>query len=148
MEEIDLDAALKQVAVALAASRVPSRLEARTVLVAIGSEILAGRDAVAEPALARVREWISAAPVEWRAAIASEIEMAATEHVRAVDPRWLSHPRYDLAYTLAARERLEARLVAAEGLGVDVQESVLQAIERADGLLAPLLGDSGALPPG
>jgi hypothetical protein len=62
--------------------------------------------------------------------------------VRSCDPRYLDHPKYDLVYTVEARERLEARLVVAEKLGLPADEAMLEAVERADGLLQSRLDQS------
>jgi hypothetical protein len=59
--------------------------------------------------------------------------------VQSADPRFLSHPSYDFDYTLLARERLEARLVAAEALGHPPRAELLARMRRADALLAPYL---------
>lgn len=125
----------------IARGKPPTRHHARGILVGLGLEMLDGPARSEAEALERVAGWIARAPDAWREAIASEISMAATEHVRSVDPRWLRHPQYDLAYAVEARHRLEARLVCAERLGVGVPDELLEAIGRADALLAPLLRD-------
>jgi hypothetical protein len=128
----------------VARGRAPTRLHARGVLIGLGDALLADRAGDEADAFARVAAWIERAPDAWRAAFAGEIEMAATEHVRSADPRWLGNPQYDLAYTVEARHRLEARLACAEHLGIEVAEELLEAVARADALLAPYLGDAGA----
>jgi hypothetical protein len=137
---------LKEVEAWVTRGKPPSRHHARAVLVGLGLEMLDGPAGAEAPALERVTGWIARAPDAWREAIASEISMAATEHVRSADPRWLRHPQYDLTYAVEARHRLEARLVCAERLGVGVPDEILEAVGRADALLAPLLGDAGADP--
>ena len=74
--------------------------------------------------------------------MAEELQLAASEHVHAVDPRWLNHPRYDMSYTLAARKRLEARILAAEALGTPLDGALAEAVRHADGLLAEHRGDT------
>jgi hypothetical protein len=72
-------------------------------------------------------------------ALREELSMAITEHVRSCDPRYLENPKYDLVYTVEARERLEARLEVAERLGLPADEGLLEAVARADALLQPLI---------
>jgi hypothetical protein len=137
--------ALKEIEAWVSRGKPPSRHHARAILVGLGLEMLDEPEltAAGSAALERVAGWIARSPEAWREAIASEISMAATEHVRSADPRWLRHPQYDLAYAVEARHRLEARLVCAERLGVGVPDEILEAIGRADALLAPLLDDGG-----
>ncbi len=130
---------LKEVELWVGRGKAPTRHHARGILVGLGLELLERPTGAEAAALERVSGWIARAPDAWREAIASEISMAATEHVRSVDPRWLRHPQYDLAYAVEARHRLEARLVCAERLGVGVPDELLEAVGRADALLAPLL---------
>lgn len=129
----------------VARGKAPTRHHARGVLVGLGLALLDGRAEQEAAAFARVASWIERDPAGWREAVAGEMSMAATEHVRSVDPRWLGHPKYDLAYTVEARHRLEARLACAEHLGIEVSEELLEAIARADAQLAPHLdgGSSG-----
>lgn len=134
---------LKEVQSWVSRGKPPTRHHARAVLVGLGLEMLDGPAGAEAAALAQVSGWIAQAPTAWREAIASEISMAATEHVRSADPRWLRHPQYDLEYAVEARHRLEARLVCAERLGVGVPDEILESIGRADALLAPLLRDGG-----
>jgi hypothetical protein len=124
----------------------PTRYEARAVLVGLGLLVLAEGEAAA-------REWlgeltVARAPFEeaFARAAAEELSLAAAEHVRSVDPRFLDHPRYDLAYTVAARERLEARLIAAVLLELEVGEALLEQVAGADRLLEPLLRDEPEQP--
>jgi hypothetical protein len=70
----------------------------------------------------------------WDLAVRDELAMACTEHIRSVDPRYLDHPAYDLAYTLEARRLLEARLKGAEGTGIVLDEALSAGIRRADSL--------------
>jgi hypothetical protein len=128
--------------------RHPDRFDARAVLVPLGTALLDG-DAEAEAVVTRVRGLVESGRPAWEAAVAEELTLAATEHVRSCDPAWLKHPRYDFPYTVAARHRLEARLRAVEALGLAVEERLLDQIERADRILAPFLasrasGEHGA----
>lgn len=116
------------------------RLHARAVLLAIGERVLAEDAAGAAELGRRVQQITSPRAEDWLAAVRDEILMAATEHVRSVDPRFLSRPDYDLHYTVEARAGLEARLRAAELLGIEIAPSVLDRVAAADRLLAPLLG--------
>jgi len=116
------------------------RLHAREVLLAIGERVLGEDPAGAEELARRVREVTSAREADWLAAARDEILMASTEHVRSVDPRYLSRPDYDLAYTVEARAGLEARLRAAELLGIELAPGLLDRVAAADRLLEPYLG--------
>ncbi len=113
----------------------PNRYDARALLLPLGRVLIEeGRAAVREE-LARIRA-VQDAPLRgWRRAVREEIALAAAEHVRGVDPRYLSHPRYDFAYALGARERLEQRLRAAEALGISPPEDLLERVAAADRLL-------------
>jgi len=134
-----LAAALSRSRDARARGATPTRHEVRDLLLRLGETILEGRADEVQAGLEEVRGWLRAAPAAWRGAIDGELSMAVTEHVRSVDPRWLDHPRYDLAYTVEARHLLEARVRAAEALGVEVPDALLAAMARADAVLAPRL---------
>lgn len=116
----------------------PDRFRARALLVPLG-EALGEGDPEAAAALERVRALLSGDREGWRRAIDEEIELAVTEHVRSCDPAWLGHPRYDFAYTVDARARLEARFRAAAALGVDPAPRLRAQTEQADRTLAPFL---------
>ncbi|MBK7642203.1 MAG: hypothetical protein IPJ19_04015 [Planctomycetes bacterium] len=115
------------------------RLHARGVLLAIGERILAADELGATALVDRLRAIVAARETDWLAAVRDEILMAATEHVRSVDPRFLARPDYDLTYTVDAREALEARLRAAEALSIEVEPALLERLAAADRLLEPLL---------
>jgi len=131
----DLEAAVKR-------ELGPSRYDARTLLIGLGELLLAGRDGDAQPLLERLHRVVEPVQEAWSRAVGEELSLACAEHVHAVDPRHLSLPNYDFAYTLAARERLRARLVAAEALDETVSETLSSAVERADAVLRPYLGGS------
>ena len=61
--------------------------------------------------------------------------MATTEYVRSVDPRYLSHPHYDLAYTVESRRQLDARWKACAYLGLPLDPASVASVTRADALL-------------
>jgi hypothetical protein len=130
---------IQELAQACLPKRRIDRLHAREVLLAIGGRVLDEDGAGAQALAARVREVTAAREDDWQAAVRDEILMAATEHVRSVDPRFLARPDYDLAYTVEARASLEARLRAAEVLGVEVSPSLLDRVAAADRLLEPHL---------
>jgi hypothetical protein len=152
-----LDELLAALRKALERHKVPTRHEARPVLLALGAEIVAGRNESVDAAVRALHEiFPSSGPsseaasrkgepddarrgsaqaawsADWRAAVADELSMACTEFVRSVDPQHLTHPRYDFEYTLQARERLELRLRAAERLGLPLGEAWSSQVERAD----------------
>jgi hypothetical protein len=138
--ESPLAAALTAVRKSAQRRQPPTRHDARAVLLALGAELAAGRAAEAEAAIVSLHEILrsAAAPERgdwgerWRAAVADELSMACTEFVRAVDPQYLRHPRYDFEYTIQARERLELRLRAAERMGLPVGEAWRAQVARAD----------------
>jgi hypothetical protein len=120
----------------LGARRPPTRQAARPLLLGIGRLLLDGQAAQAAPALERLAACIARDPGRWGEALQSEISMAVTEVVRSADPRWLDHPRYDWGYVLEARQLVEARLAALDALGWEVEDALLEALARADELLA------------
>ncbi len=132
----ELETAVRAVEACSGASkRRVTRHEARPVLLGIGECLIEGRTPEAEDALARLRRLPAELREAFDAAVRDELEMACSEHVRSVDPRYLQRPDYDLAYTVAARHRLECRLRAAERLGIDLAGAWLENIRRADALL-------------
>ncbi len=136
---------LNELAGACAPRQRIDRLHARAVLLAIGERVLGEDPAGAAELAARVVQITSGRAGDWQSAVRDEILMASTEHVRSVDPRFLSRPDYDLHYTVQARAELEARLLAAEVLGIEVPPSVLDRVAAADRLLAPRLGSQPPL---
>jgi len=132
-----LPAALAEVEAWVARRRAPTRHHVRALFIPLGEALLEGRDEA--EAFARVATWIGRDPEGWNEALKGELTMAATEHVRSADPRWIANPKYDLAYAVEARHRLEARLTCAEHLGLEVADDVLESIARADTVLAPQL---------
>lgn len=117
----------------------PSRFHARAALLVLGMDLLAGNRDRAASSIERMKAIVAGDPEGWLAAVEEELTLACTEHVRACDPRWLEHPRYDFHYTVAAREKLEARLAAAARIGLPASETLLDQVVRADGLLEPHL---------
>ena len=97
---------LKELSRACAPRQRIDRLHARAVLLAIGERILAEDQPGATQFAQRVRQITAPRAEDWDRAVRDEILMAATEHVRSVDPRFLSRPDYDLHYTVEAREEL------------------------------------------
>ena len=122
--------------------KAPTRHQARDLLLALGAEIRADESPAVEQAVQSLHLLVSSSSTfgeGWRAAVADEISLACTEHVRSVEPRYLDHPHYDFEYTVAARERLELRLRAAEKLGLAAAPQLLAQVVRADALLAASL---------
>jgi hypothetical protein len=120
-----------------------NRYHARDTLIALGQLVLA-REEEEEAASARwvepLREALAPFGDGFEQAAREELGAAVDEYVRSVDPRFLEHPRYDFAYTVLARERLEARLVAAGLLGIVPEEAQLERVAAADLILEPYLG--------
>ena len=137
----ELRSAVRAISQALTGKAVPTRHDARALLVPLGQLALDHEEdeATLAPYLAEVRPLIDARPEAWALAMDEEISLASAEHVQAVDPRFLEHPRYDFGYTVAARARLEARLQACQVLGHPVPEAPLDRIARADEALRPYL---------
>ena len=139
----ELEIALNHLQARVEAEEPPSRYDARWLLIELGSVLLREDDratgAEADTALhalvARSRKVVQRLGVPWERAVREELQLAAAEHIHAVDPRWLSHPRYDMAYTLAARERLEARIRAAAALGTPLEPQLAEGVLRADAVL-------------
>ena len=118
--------------------REPNRLHARDLLIALGALVL--EEGADVPELARVRAAVE--PFEhWEKAVAEELSLACTEHVQSVDARFLDLPNYDFDYLVSARERLEARLVAVEALGLATPEDLLNRVAEADRVVEPYLRD-------
>ena len=135
----DAEAALADLADWVRHKKKPTRQHARSVLIALGRlpDLPVDGNAWRERVAAAVHPLSEA----WEAAVQDELLLACTEHVTSVDPRYLDHPRYDFEYAIRARERLEARLLAAEVLGHPVDASLLAKVERADARLEPYLRD-------
>lgn len=137
-----LEAALTEAQAEVRAERPLHRYHARALLVQLGEWILSLEEREREPD-SSWRERCSflkeAAAESWTRAVEEELALASAEHIQAIDPRFLEHPRYDFAYTLAARERLEARLRACEYLEIEVAEGLLTRVSEADERLAPYL---------
>jgi len=135
----DLNTAITELQRRKKDGEIPDRLLARQALVALGRIALAEDDASAGTLVKSLQEACAAFEQRWEDAVNSEVSLAVNEHVQGVDPHYLDTPEYDFAYTIAARERLEARLRAVDLLGHAVDESLLDQIADADALLAPYL---------
>jgi len=109
----------------------------RAILVPLGSLIEAGEDVDAE--LERLGGLIEPRKQLWEQALQFELKLAVSEHVLSVDLRYLTRHNYDFDYTLRARERLQARLTAADALDTPVPASVIKQILQADAILEPFL---------
>lgn len=144
-----LEAALAEIAAGLGRKRwTPDRFLAREILLALGEMALpddsgaaaeAEATGLAEGWAARILQALEPAAEAFARAVAEELDLAASEHTLGVNPRFLDHPRYDLDYAVLARERLEARLVAAGLLGLEPEEALLERVAEADRLLEPYL---------
>lgn len=134
----ELDAALGQLR-ELSPKQKPGHRHARAVLVPLGITILEQGEDAALGAAARVQAAVEPFGDAWTDAVDAELRMACTEHIQSVDPRYLDLPNYDFAYTMAARERLEARLAASGLLGYAPPEDLLDRVAKADATLAPYL---------
>lgn len=127
----DLDGALAELAELGRRERNPTRHHARALLIALG-ERLPAEPQLAARTVAALESALGPRLRAWEVAVADELQLACNEHVRSVDPRYLGHPRYDWEYTLLARQRLAARLRAADALGARVDPELLRKVQRAD----------------
>ncbi|MEM7309459.1 MAG: hypothetical protein AAF682_22445 [Planctomycetota bacterium] len=119
--------------------KAPGRWEARALLVPLGMLLQArGEEALATP-LGRARAAAGADAKSWAEAVTEELSLACAEHIQGVDPRYLDLPNFDFDYVLQARERLEARLVAARALGVEAPKQLAEQVTEADARLKPYL---------
>lgn len=131
----DLEVAIASLE-ALAARKGPlTRHDVRPVLIEIGASLHQASVADIETSRGRFLALGRAFREAWESAVRDELAMACTEHIRSVDPHYLEHPAYDLAYTLEARRLLEARLGAAEVTGIALDDVLSAGIRRADSLL-------------
>jgi hypothetical protein len=128
----------------LKAKEVPDRQLVRFALLAIGQIALEEGMPSAKPLAAELLAAATAHEEKWTEALDSEISLAVAEHVGSVDPKFLDHPSYDFTYTIAARERLEARLRAMEAMNAIVDEKLLDQVSAADERLAPYLESRGS----
>ena len=131
----DLEAAIRAVETRAGTRAALTRHEARPILLGIGRALLAGRPDEVAGAAERLRKLPQPLRESWEDAVRDEMGMAATEHVRSVDPRYIDHPRYDLAYTLEARRQLEQRKRACDHLGLPTDPALLAAVGRSDSIL-------------
>lgn len=137
--DLGLEAAITDLVTVIRKKRKPSRHHARPILIAIGERLLAGDESEAEANVRRIADVVRSVSDDWQRAVQDELELACAEFIQSVDPRFLDHPRYDFHYTVRARERLEARLRAAERLDVAPSEDLLDRVARADETLQPYL---------
>ena len=138
---VEVQRALAKLERAAARERAPKRHDARALLLPLGALISAGEEDAAAGLIERARTALSALGEAWREAADEEIRLAAAEHVRSVDPRYLAHPRFDLGYVREARARLEMRLAALEQLDFPLERVLLERIDAADRLLAEHFDD-------
>ena len=117
----------------------PTRHDARALLVPLGQLLLAGADVAVDEVRERIAAATRTCTDRWTAALTEELQLACAEFVTSVDERYLDMPSYDFDYTSAARERLEARLVACEALGVPIPAGMRTRIADADRIYAPYL---------
>lgn len=109
----------------------------RAILVPLGFLIEAGEDTGAE--LERLGALIERRRQAWENALRFELKLAVSEHVLSVDLRFLNRPDYDFDYTLRARDRLQARLTAADALDMPAPGALVKQVKQADAILEPYL---------
>jgi hypothetical protein len=140
-DDPEFQAALAEIAARKLKKKNVTRFQARSLLIVLGEALLA-EDASVREAIDSVRALVVESPEAWREAVDEEFSLAATEHVRSCEPRYLKMPQYDFEYTVGARHRLEARLRAAVEIDLPIDETLLEQIARADALLEPYLTQS------
>jgi len=133
--ETDLEQAVR--ALETAGKAPPGRWEARAVLVPLGLLLQArGREALSD-ALQRLDKALGKHRDSWRRAVEEELSLACAEHIQGVDPRYLDLASFDWDYLMEARERLEARRVAAEALEIPLPAHLWAQVVSADERLRP-----------
>ncbi len=135
----DLKDALAELTRRKKAEEIPDRHLVRLALLSLGRLLIDGVEAEAAEPKSELEALVEAHGDRWTEAFDSEMALAVAEHVHSVDPHYLELPGYDFDYTVAARERLEARLRAADALKLPISEALLEQITAADGRLAPYL---------
>jgi hypothetical protein len=135
----DLQEALDELRRRATSKQVPDRQLVRLAFVALGRIDLEEGEAAARPLAKELAAAALPHEERWTEAVDSELSLAVAEHVHSADPHYLELPGYDFAYAIAARERLEARLRAAELLGLPVAEGLLDQVTAADERLQPFL---------
>jgi hypothetical protein len=128
----DLRTALEGLKQALRTRRDVGRREVRAILLPLGALLSETEADDSARWLGEVCEIAALGGQRWKDALESELQLAATEYIQAVDPRYLGVPGYDFAYTLDSRERLEVRRVAARALSYELPQATLLQIESAD----------------
>jgi hypothetical protein len=130
--EQQLRAALEHVARRLGARHGLQRSDVRALLLRLGA-LLADQNSPAGAAwVQRIQQRLAENAAQFRAVVESELQLAASEYVQGVDPRYLGLAGYDFEYTLGSREGLEARRLAAEAFAVRLPDATLNQIELAD----------------
>jgi hypothetical protein len=139
--ESALEALLAQLSSAVQRGRPLERALVRQVLLALGALLDEERGPEPQALVDRILALLQPRASEWSAQLGAELEQAAIEYDQCVDPRYLSRPDYDLAYTLRARDRLRARLLASAALGAPLPEALERRIRATDERLAPYVSE-------
>ena len=137
----ELEEALRSLQTLVKRKQAPSRYDARRLLLALGALLSTGEAFEVEAVQQRMRKILEGFedPGVWEQAVQQEMELACSEHVLGVDPRYLDHPRFDFEYVVQARERLEMRFLALESLEAELDPSWSERVAEADERLAPYL---------
>jgi len=139
--ENGLEAALAQLEAESKRGRPLERGLVRRLLLELGALLDEQRGPEPQALVDRALAQLQPRAAEWSSLLRAELEQAAQEYDQCVDPRYLSRPDYDLAYTLRARDRLRARLLAAAALGTNLPEAVEKRVRAADERLAPYVAE-------
>jgi hypothetical protein len=135
----DLKSGIAELKRRLKSKEIPDRQLVRLTFLALGRVSANEGEGAAKPLAKGLSEAAEPHGERWDEAVESEMTLAVSEHVHGVDPKYLDMPGYDFAYTIAARERLEQRLVAAELLKWKVTEHLLDQVADADARLLPYI---------
>lgn len=139
----ELQSALAALQAAFEDKTNPNRHQVRSIYIPLGMLILEGSLDGIEATLERLAGLLAPRAEAWEQAVHEELRLAQAEYCQSVDPRYLGRPGYDLAYTIAARERLEARLAAAKALGQDLPPGLEESVQASDAVLEPYLEAEG-----
>lgn len=132
----EVEAALTNLELLARRGDAPSHYVARHLLLALGQALRECPPDACAPLVARARSAGEAAGPAWNEAVAAELGLACGEFAQSLDPRFLGLPNYDVAYTRAARARLEDRLRAAHALDLGLSPHETDMLVLADQVFA------------
>lgn len=138
----ELDAALEDLSKLKGTKRPsPTRYHARALLVPFG--MLAHEGGEMGAVIEIIKALTSECQEAWLQAVKDEMQLASAEYCCSIDARYLGSPDYDFDYTISARERLEARLLACDTLGYELPDGLRDNVQRCDTVFEPFLRELG-----